>query len=352
MMYSDNSPSESRVRTRASAESTESTGSDRGSGCRARNRCRSRSRSRGRTPSERRRTCPECDGAPRETADGETACDDCGLVLADRRVDHGPEWRAYTSEEHHARARVGAPTTGTRHDRGLTTEIGRGDRDAAGGTLSPERRRRVERLRTWHQRVRTVRTGERNLRFALSELDRMASALGLPRHVRETAAVVYRRALAEDLIRGRSIEAVATATLYVACRQKNLPRSLAEVTAVSRVEQQDVARASRHLSSNLGLELRPVEPTAYLPRFCSRLDLSAETHAKAAEVLAISAEAGHCSGRSPTGCAAAAVYTAAMLCGEKRTQSDVAAAAGVTEVTIRNRYHEQVEALNLLDGVR
>lgn len=297
-----------------------------------------------------RRRCPECDGNPHESAEGETVCDDCGLVLADRRIDHGPEWRAYTAEERDARARVGAPTTGTRHDRGLTTEIGRGDRDAAGRTLSPERRRRVERLRTWHQRIRTVRSGERNLRFALSELDRMASALGLPRPVRETGAVVYRRALAEDLIRGRSIEAVVTAALYVACRQAGVPRSLAELTTVSRVEKREVARAYRHLSGTLGLELAPVDPASYLPRFCSRLGLSAVTRAKAAEVLSVAAEAGHCSGRSPTGCAAAAVYTAAMLCGEKRTQAEVGAVAGVTEVTIRNRYHEQVAAMQLLDG--
>lgn len=292
--------------------------------------------------------CPECGGHGVLTAEGdEHVCEECGLVLEESRVDHGPEWRAYDQSEREARSRVGAPTTETMHDRGLTTDIGWRDEDASGQRIPAAKRERLNRLRTWHERIRTGRAGERNLRFALSEIDRMSSALGLPKSVRETASVVYRRALSQDLIRGRSIEAVASGSLYAACRQEGLPRSLDEVADVSRVEKRDIGRTYRHVAAELDLNLAPVDPAEYLPRFCSELDLSEEVRRRAAEILSVASEEGLCSGRSPTGTAAAAIYTAAMLYGERRTQCEVADVAQVTVVTIRNRYHEQLEALDV-----
>jgi len=55
------------------------------------------------------------------------------------------------------------------------------------------------------------------------------------------------------------------------------------------------------------------------------------------------------SGKSPTGYAAAAIYAASLLCNEKKTQNEVASVAQVTEVTIRNRYQEQIAAMGLHD---
>ncbi|MFB6127494.1 MAG: transcription initiation factor IIB family protein, partial [Halolamina sp.] len=194
-------------------------------------------------------------------------------------------------------------------------------------------------------RIRTKDAGERNLQFALSEVDRMASALGVPRSVREVASVIYRRALSEDLIRGRSIEGVATSALYAACRQEGIPRSLDEVAEVSRVEQKEIGRTYRYVSQELGLELKPVDPKQFVPRFGSALGLSEEVQSKATEIIDVSAEKGLLSGKSPTGFAAAAIYAASLLCNEKKTQREVADVAQVTEVTIRNRYQEQIEAM-------
>ncbi len=297
--------------------------------------------------------CPECGETCHVADDGrELVCESCGLVVREQQIDHGPEWRAFNAAERNERSRVGAPTTQTMHDRGLTTDIDWKDRDANGRLLSASRREQMARLRTWHERVRTEQTGERNLRFALSEIDRMSSALGVPRSVREVAAVIYRRALGQDLIRGRSIEAVATSSLYAACRQESIPRSLDEVADVSRVSQREIGRTYRYISSELDLALAPVDPTQYLPRFCSELDLSPAVRRKAEEILTVTAEKGLLSGKSPTGCAAAAIYTAALLCDEKRTQSAVASVSQVTEVTIRNRYHEQLEALDVFQGMQ
>ena len=233
------------------------------------------------------------------------------------------------------------------HDKGLTTTIDWKDKDAYGRSLSSEKRSQMHRLRKWQERIRTKDAGERNLQFALSEVDRMASALGVPRSVREVASVIYRRALSEDLIRGRSIEGVSTSALYAACRKEGIPRSLEEISEVSRVERKEIGRTYRYISQELGLEMKPVDPKKYVPRFCSELDLSKEVQSKADEIIETTAEQGLLSGKSPTGYAAAAIYAASLLCNEKKTQREVADVAQVTEVTIRNRYQEQIEAMGI-----
>ncbi|MCD2205313.1 transcription initiation factor IIB, partial [Halobacterium sp. KA-6] len=264
--------------------------------------------------------CPECNSSNVITDQSERVCEDCGLVLEDDQIDHGPEWRAFNSSERDQKSRVGAPTTKTMHDKGLTTQIDWKDKDAYGRSLDAKKRNQMHRLRKWQERIRTKDAGERNLQFALSETDRMASALGVPRSVREVASVIYRRALNEDLIRGRSIEGVATACLYAACRQEGIPRTLEEVTEVARIDQKEIGRTYRYVAHELSLEIQPTDPKEYLPRFASDLNLSEETIAKAREIIDTSAEQGLLSGKSPSGFAAAAIYAASLLCNEKKTQ--------------------------------
>lgn len=298
---------------------------------------------------EREKTqCPECGGNVIED-DNERICDECGLVMDEDMIDRGPEWRAFNSQEREDKSRVGSPTTQTMHDKGLTTTIDWKDKDAYGRQLSSEKRRQMRRLRKWQSRIRTKDATERNLQFALSEIDRMASALGIPQNVREVASVVYREALNQDLIRGRSIEGVATACLYAACRLEDIPRSLEEIEKAARVERKEIGRTYRYLSKELGLEMEPVDPKQYIPRYCSELDLSETVEAEAKRIIDVSKEAGLLSGKSPTGFAAAAIYAAALLCNEKKTQREVAEVANVTEVTIRNRYQEQIKALGLVE---
>jgi len=289
--------------------------------------------------------CPECGGhLVSDEERGETVCEDCGLVVEENEIDRGPEWRAFDSAEKDQKSRVGAPTTKMMHDKGLSTNIGWQDKDAYGKSLSSKQRQKMQRLRTWNERFRTRNSKERNLKQALGEIDRMASALGLPDNVRETASVIYRRALDEDLLPGRSIEGVATASLYAAARQANTPRSLDEIADVSRVEKDEIARTYRYVIRELGLEVQPADPASYVPRFASDLDLSEEVSRRARELLESARDAGVHSGKSPVGLAAAAVYAASLLTNEKVTQSAVSDVANISEVTIRNRYHELLEA--------
>ena len=289
------------------------------------------------------------------TADGELIHEPTGLILEDQQIDYGPEWRAFTHSDRQEKSRVGAPTTQTLHDKGLTTTIDWKNKDSSGRPLSSKKKNQMRRLRKWQDRYRTQNASERNLQFALSEIDRMTSALGIPDPVQEVAVVMYRRALSEDLIRGRSIEGVSTAVLYAACRLEGIPRSLEEVEEVSRIERKKIGRTYRSIANELGLEMKPADPKQYVPRFASELGLSNQTQMKAMEVIDTTAEEGLLSGKSPTGFAAAVIYIASMICDERRAQREVEDVANTSKVTIRKRYQEQMEALgedNILPDVR
>ena len=288
---------------------------------------------------------PECDGnVVSDEGRGETVCADCGLVVSEDSVDRGPEWRAFNANEKDEKSRVGAPTTNTMHDKGLSTNIDWRNKDAYGNSLGSRQRQKMQRLRKWNERFRTRDSKERNLKQALGEIDRMASALGLPTNVRETASFIYRRALDDNLLPGRSIEGVSTACVYAAARMAGVPRSLDEITDVSRVDKSEVARTYRYVVRELKLEVRPADPESYVPRFASSLELSEETERRARQLLKNAKEKGVHSGKSPVGLAAAAVYAAALLTNEKTTQAAVSEVADISEVTIRNRYHELLEA--------
>jgi len=290
--------------------------------------------------------CPECDGrVVRDEEHGETACADCGLIVEEDEIDRGPEWRAYDSRERAEKSRVGAPATKLIHDEGLSTNIGWQDKDGYGRALSSSQRQRVRRLRKWNERYRTRDSKDRNLRQALGEIDRMASALGLPDDIRETASVIYRRSLDENLLPGRSIEGVAGAALYAAARQAGTPRSIDELEQVSRVERRELTRTYRYVCRELGLEVEPTDPEQYLPRFTSDLGLQEDIERRARTLLSAARREGLHSGRSPVGLAAAAVYAASLLTNRKVTQEEVGQAASVSEVTIRNRYTELLDVV-------
>ncbi|PNX45865.1 MAG: transcription initiation factor IIB, partial [Thermoplasmata archaeon M9B1D] len=222
--------------------------------------------------------CPQCGGThlTKDYSRAELVCEDCGLVIDEDFIDHGPEWRAFDSDQREKRARVGAPMTYTIHDKGLSTMIGWKNRDSYGKSIPTRNRAQLYRLRKWQRRIRISDATERNLAFALSELDRMASGMGLPRNVRETAAMIYRKAVLKNLIRGRSIEGVSAAALYAACRQCNVPRTLDEIAGSSRVSRKEIGRTYRFIARELGLRLMPTSPQDYISRFCSELKLSGD----------------------------------------------------------------------------
>ncbi len=293
--------------------------------------------------------CPEC-GSTHISNDyvrAELVCESCGLVIDDGLIDQGPEWRAFDKEQREKKERTGAPMTYTIHDKGLSTMVGWGNRDSYGRSIPTKNRAQIYRLRKWQRRTRISGTIEKNLAVALSNLNRMSSSMGLPRTVRETAAMIYRKAALKKLTRGRTIGGTVAAALYSACRQCGVPRTLGEIANVAGLSKIEVGRNHRSLARKLGLRMTPPSPREYISRFCNKLGVSGDVQTKTLEILKEATDQELTSGRGPVGVAAASIYIAAILCGERRTQFEIAEVTGVTEVTIRNRYKELVRKLDI-----
>ncbi len=297
---------------------------------------------------EKELECPRCENkiTVRDYQRSTVVCENCGRVLKDEIKDRGPEWRAFDQEGKEEKSRAGPPSTETIHDKGLSTQIDYKNRDAKGNKLSPERRRKVYRLRKWHKRGRVTDSKDRNLAFSLSEINRMSSQLGLSKSVQEIASKIYRKAVDEGLIRGRSMEGCASATLYAACREAEVPRTLEEIAETSRVDKREISRTYRFISRELGINLPPTDPVKYVARFGSELNISGEARVEAIEIIRKAQNQKLTSGKSPSGIAAAALYISALKAGERRTQREVAEVADITEVTVRNRYSEIAKELD------
>jgi transcription initiation factor TFIIB len=293
--------------------------------------------------------CPECksNNLSRDAVRAEVVCKDCGFVIDEDLLDYGPDWRAYDLEQKNKRVHTGAPMTPLLPDKGLSTIIGWKDRDYNGHSIPTKNRAQMYRLRKWQKRIRVGKRAYRNLSQALTSLNQISSTMMLPRNVRENAAILYRKVLDRDLVRGRSIKAVAAATIYAACRQSGIPRSLDEVAAATSISRKEIGRNFLCISRGLKLRLTPTSPNEYLIRFSNELKLSGKTRLKAVEILQTAEDKKILSGRAPLGISAAALYIAAVLCGERRTQKQISDIASVTEVTIRNRYKELAEKLHI-----
>jgi transcription initiation factor TFIIB len=274
--------------------------------------------------------CPECDGRLNANGD-ETVCGECGLVVAEDRIDHGPEWRSFADDDTNPE-RTGAPLTRSRHDRGLSTEIGRSTR------LKGRKRRQMARLRRQHNRARISSKRDRNQIYAFTEIRRLVSTLSLPEQVRDHACSLVRSAQKEDIVRGRSLEGFAAASVYAACRVAGVSRTIDEVTEVARADADEQQAAYDALNRELGLPVGPIDPVEYIPRFASKLDVDSAVECRARALAEEAHDAGITTGRNPSGVAAACLYTAARDTDSQLTQQETADVAGVTPVTLRNTY--------------
>ncbi len=283
--------------------------------------------------------CVECGSSKFVHAEtGEVTCSSCGLVLGESKIVLSPEWRAFTEVERAARSRVGSPTSIMKADMGLSTVIQQIDRDASGRSVPYDTRLKMLRLKKWQSQSQFASSAERNLLVALSEIDSISDRLHISKDTQQTAAQIYRKALSGGLVRGRSIASMAAACLYAACRVSQQPKSLKEISAASKVTRKDVARDYRLALKELKFHVPIPNPNSYVPRIASILNIHHRTQLIANEILDLANRQEMTSGKDPKGMAAAALYMACVLTGLRVTQKDVASAAQVTEVTVRNRY--------------
>ncbi|MFB5621638.1 MAG: transcription initiation factor IIB family protein [Candidatus Nitrosomaritimum yanchengensis] len=285
-------------------------------------------------------TCVRCGKNSLLTDDvtGEQFCSKCGYVISEKSQDEGAEWRSFRKEGGTDPTRTGAPTSLTIHDRGLATIINPFNKDASGKPLSSSMKSTIERLRTWDSRSHVNSTSDRNLREALSELNRLKDKITISPNVMEKAAYIYRKGLEKKLVRGRSISGMIAASLYAACRDAETPRTLKDIADAANVKRKDIARCYRLLYRELNLKMPVIDSIQCISRISSKLELSEKTKRHAIKILQKAQENEESAGKSPMGLAATALYLSCVQNGVSITQRDLAEASGVTEVTIRNRY--------------
>ncbi|MGD2072964.1 MAG: transcription initiation factor IIB [Candidatus Thorarchaeota archaeon] len=295
------------------------------------------------------KVCTICGGTDfyEDLTRGETICTSCGCVLSDRTIDSGPEWRAFTTEERNARARTGSPMTLTMADKGLATTISWSDRDANGRAIKASQRASIYRMRKWQIRTLVHSSQHRNLSIALSELDRLTSQLGIPREPKETAALIYRKALSKRLVRGRSIEGMIAASIYLSCRIHKIPRQLDEIVTEARVNRKELGQCVRLILWSVDVKVPIPSANDLMPRISADLSLDGKTVQTAMNIINEAKEIGVTAGKDPGGLAAAALYIAGIIEDDRRTQREIAEASNVTEVTVRNRYKDLARSLQI-----
>ena len=275
---------------------------------------------------------------------GELICGRCGYVISERLEDSGPEWRSFFDDKTN-KARTGAGTSITRHDHGLSTIINPINKDAVGKPISHSMKKTLSRLRVWDSRSLVHYSVDRNLRHALNELDIMKDKLALSDAIIEKAAYIYRKALDKKLVRGRSITALIAAALYAACRETKTPRTLNDITAAINIKRKNLALCYRIVVKELDLKMPVVDSVQCIARIASRAGLSEKTKRHAVKILKKAKQNRISAGKDPMGLAASALYISTLRMGVNSSQKIIAHAAGVTEVTLRNR----CKGLKILD---
>jgi transcription initiation factor TFIIB len=307
--------------------------------------------------------CPECSSTnlKRDYDTGELICLNCGLVIEETMIDSGPDWKAFTEEERLEKEHAGMPTTLTIHDKGFPTYIGYEgeDKDVFGKKLSIKTKIQIMRLRKWQKWLRVLNSQERNYSQAMSALKLLSEKFLIPRSILENTARIYREAYKKGLVKGREIKLMVAASFYFACRNENFPISLNEVAQTIAkigqiVDRKEIKEIRKNIADYYRVLLKTSGIKQPLPNLVNsilkignRIGVSGSTQGLAIRILQVAKEKKVQAGKDPLSIAAAALYIACLQNNEKKTQKEIADIAGITEVTVRNRYKELVKRLGI-----
>jgi transcription initiation factor TFIIB len=287
--------------------------------------------------------CKTSDSIVTDVESGEVICGNCGMVISDKIQDiiHS-ERRTFSSEEVSTKGngRTGSPTSLAKHDMGLSTIIGRINKDAAGNKLDVITSSNMSRLRTWDIRTQYHTSTKKNLVVAFNELDMLKDKLGLSDAAVEKTAYIYRKAQARRLVRGKSITAFVTAAVYASCREMGIPWTLKDIAAASNLKRKDIARSYRMIIFELELKIPNADPMKCIAKVANKANLTENTKRHAISIMKEAIEKQISAGKNPMGLAATVLYLSSLKTGEDTTQFQMADAAGVTDVTVRNLLRE------------
>ncbi len=273
----------------------------------------------------------------------DTVCYKCGMVILDK-TDTWLEWQARSKYEIQDRNSAGPPLSLSRRDIGLSTIIGNENLDARRNHIKPMVLPTLRRIRTWDLRTQT---NNYHFRVAFRELDNLKDKLGLSEAIAEKAAYIFRKAHEKGMVRGRSTSAVLAAAVYIASRQMEAPRTLEDVVTASNIKRKAITKCHRELIFGLQLKLPDIDNKKCVVRVANKANVSEKTKYKAINLMDEVVKRGISTGKDPMGLAAAVLYASCIMTGEQKSQTDLARAAQITQVTIRNRFKDLSNRLEL-----
>ena len=287
--------------------------------------------------------CNRNDRVITDTESGEIICSNCGMVISDKVEDASHLERHIFNgggQIEETRARTGAPTSLARHDMGLATMVGKENRDASGTKIDPSINYAMQRLRTCDSRVQLSAPSEKSRREAFMLLGTLKDKLGLSDAVIENTAYLYRKAQQRKFLRGRSISGVVCTATYIACRDLGISKTMREIAAASNVKQKNIARVYRQLVREFDYKVPNIDPIKCVARVANNAKLAEKTKRQAINIMQKVTENEISAGKDPMGLAATVIYISCIKTGENITQKEISNVAGITEVTLRNRYKD------------
>jgi transcription initiation factor TFIIB len=276
---------------------------------------------------------------------GEVICSNCGMVISDK-IEQDSRL-LLNDEQRNDRSRTGTLSSLASNDMGLSTIIGRTEKDSTGNKINSQTLSRIKRLRTWDFRIKGYTSTNKNLKQAFNELSILKDKLALSNATVEKSAYIYRKALERRLARGRSISAIVAAAVYIACRELQIPKSLREIAAASNIRRKVLSRSCRILISKLDMKIPIIDPMKCIFKVANKTNLKEKTKRQAMDVMNNLTKREISAGKNPMGRAATVLYVSCLNTGVNIRQADIASAAGITEVTLRNRIKDLKDKLNL-----
>jgi transcription initiation factor TFIIB len=275
----------------------------------------------------------------------EVICSNCGMVILDEIEQESR--LLFNDEQRNDRSRTGTLSSLASNDMGLSTIIGRTEKDSTGNKINSQTLSRIKRLRTWDFRIKGYTSTNKNLKQAFNELNMLKDKLALSNATVEKSAYIYRKALERRLARGRSISAIVAAAVYIACRELQIPKSLREIAAASNIRRKVLSRSCRILISKLDMKIPIIDPMKCIFKVANKTNLKEKTKRQAMDVMNNLTKREISAGKNPMGLAATVLYVSCLNTGVNIRQADIASAAGITEVTLRNRIKDLKDKLNL-----
>jgi len=261
---------------------------------------------------------------------GDQICSECGLVVGDRVIDVGSEWRTFSNDKGgEDKSRVGSAENTLLGSSDLSTMIGPG---RGGASFS------ADGTPIYNNRNSRQSTSDRTLINAFRTIANMADRINLPKTITDRANVLFKMVSEGKNLKGRSNDAIAAACLYIACRQEGVPRTFKEIVAVSTVSKKEIGRCFKLILKAHDTSVDLITTGDFMSRFCGTLTLSREVQKAATCIAKKAVDLDIVPGRSPISVAAAAIYMASQASDDKRAQREIAEIAGVADVTIRQSY--------------